>query len=182
MRAIKLALLGLFSCACVQAVPSPPAPCGTLDLANMLTQHCFPEDGELLGWGAGAAAGANGASPPTFPAFSLSPDDTRILTPSLLSQMITQGATTLCAALTSRCQKTPTARMEIITLLIESSGRHQTRAPTRGAPAAKKSARSSWGAGWRGTRTGWGIQGTCRRRGWGRSTPGPGWGRTREKG
>lgn len=30
----------------VHAIPSPPAPCGTLDLTNMLTQHCFPEDGE----------------------------------------------------------------------------------------------------------------------------------------
>jgi hypothetical protein len=25
--------------------PSPPAPCGTLDLTNPLTQHCFPADG-----------------------------------------------------------------------------------------------------------------------------------------
>lgn len=25
--------------------PSPPAPCGTLDLQSTLTQHCFPEDG-----------------------------------------------------------------------------------------------------------------------------------------
>lgn len=25
--------------------PSPPAPCGTLDLTSPLTQHCFPEDG-----------------------------------------------------------------------------------------------------------------------------------------
>lgn len=25
--------------------PSPPAPCGTLDLESILTQHCFPEDG-----------------------------------------------------------------------------------------------------------------------------------------
>ena len=25
--------------------PSPPAPCGTLDLMSPLTQHCFPEDG-----------------------------------------------------------------------------------------------------------------------------------------
>lgn len=28
------------------ADPSPPAPCGTLDLTSPLTQHCFPEDGE----------------------------------------------------------------------------------------------------------------------------------------
>lgn len=28
------------------AEPSPPAPCGTLDLTSHLTQHCFPEDGE----------------------------------------------------------------------------------------------------------------------------------------
>ena len=27
------------------AAPSPPAPCGTLDLSHHLTQHCFPEDG-----------------------------------------------------------------------------------------------------------------------------------------
>jgi hypothetical protein len=25
------------------AQPSPPAPCGTLDLTSPLTQHCFPE-------------------------------------------------------------------------------------------------------------------------------------------
>lgn len=27
------------------AGPSPPAPCGSLDLGSPLTQHCFPEDG-----------------------------------------------------------------------------------------------------------------------------------------
>ena len=27
------------------AEPAPPAPCGTLDLASALTQHCFPADG-----------------------------------------------------------------------------------------------------------------------------------------
>lgn len=30
------------------ALPSPPAPCGTLDLTSHLTQHCFPEDGKFL--------------------------------------------------------------------------------------------------------------------------------------
>ena len=29
---------------CASAVPSPPAPCGTLDLTSQLTQHCFPDD------------------------------------------------------------------------------------------------------------------------------------------
>ncbi|BDA51108.1 hypothetical protein COCOBI_17-3280 [Coccomyxa sp. Obi] len=29
----------------VEAAPSPPAPCGTLDLTSPLTQHCFPADG-----------------------------------------------------------------------------------------------------------------------------------------
>lgn len=32
-----------------QAVPTPPEPCGTLDLTSPLTQHCFPEDGECTG-------------------------------------------------------------------------------------------------------------------------------------
>jgi hypothetical protein len=27
------------------SAPSPPAPCGTLDLTSPHTQHCFPEDG-----------------------------------------------------------------------------------------------------------------------------------------
>ena len=38
----------LLACAAVAtaaAQPSPPAPCGTLDLSSTLTQHCFPEDG-----------------------------------------------------------------------------------------------------------------------------------------
>jgi len=31
----------------VNAIPSPPSPCGTLDLTSMLTQHCFPFDGNI---------------------------------------------------------------------------------------------------------------------------------------
>jgi hypothetical protein len=30
-----------------EAAPSPPQPCGTLDLTSPLTQHCFPADGEI---------------------------------------------------------------------------------------------------------------------------------------
>lgn len=30
------------------AVPTPPEPCGTLDLTSPLTQHCFPEDGKCM--------------------------------------------------------------------------------------------------------------------------------------
>ena len=37
---------GIFQTA--QAAPSPPQPCGTLDLTSPLTQHCFPADGEAF--------------------------------------------------------------------------------------------------------------------------------------
>ena len=32
----------------VRAIPSPPRPCGSLNLSSPLTQHCFPQDGELF--------------------------------------------------------------------------------------------------------------------------------------
>ncbi|KAH7623686.1 hypothetical protein NADE_008509 [Nannochloris sp. 'desiccata'] len=43
-KRIAVAVLGLLSIL-VSGQPSPPAPCGTLDLTSPLTQHCFPADG-----------------------------------------------------------------------------------------------------------------------------------------
>ena len=42
---IAIAAILLFAHHSALATPSPPAPCGTLDLTSPLTQHCFPEDG-----------------------------------------------------------------------------------------------------------------------------------------
>ncbi len=44
-RAAALAAAALLLAAAAAAAPSPPAPCGTLDLSHPVTQHCFPEDG-----------------------------------------------------------------------------------------------------------------------------------------
>lgn len=44
---IAVAVLGFLSIL-VSGQPSPPAPCGTLDLTSPLTQHCFPADGKYL--------------------------------------------------------------------------------------------------------------------------------------
>lgn len=55
------------------AGPSPPAPCGSLDLGSPLTQHCFPEDGEGCGDLGGSERAEENQEPASYPGCCLPP-------------------------------------------------------------------------------------------------------------
>ena len=106
------------------AQPSPPGPCGTLDLTSPLTQHCFPEDGACA-----AARNASHVLRLRLPELPCRPCLQLLRMPSALGvhaapcsprsprcPAAVQAATTSCAASTSKWQRTPIRRTATTTL------------------------------------------------------------------